>query len=194
METIDLLKRAVTAFSRILKASGRVQAQARSELVMDLQRICSNCESAYSTVLARLSSVKDAYRADPTELAKALRAFAGDQETRDAFKPDHLCGEVDQLLTKLESNLDPLKYAIDVQKLRPLRSTLRDMGNVDAAIYQEYDEFARQLDQLGDDLESSPPSERSERVAYTKAVIKEFEVDLRDAIRAMRQAKDRVLR
>jgi hypothetical protein len=67
--------------------------------------------TAFDKVLVRLKPVKSAAN-DPKRLAAALRQFSADATTRKAFKPEHLCGEVDQLLVGLQSNLNPLKYSL----------------------------------------------------------------------------------
>ena len=193
MDIIKFLEDAVNVCSRIIKFGAGIQSQARNELINDLQKICSNVETAYSNVLAQLRPIKDSYQ-DSAALAKALRTFAADQETRDSFKPDHLCSEVDRLLSKLENNLDPLKYSVDVSKIRALKQNIRFIGNVDAAIYQAYDEFARDLDNLSTELQLQPPDTSIERREYARHVIADFEDDLFSAVTTMREAKDRILR
>ena len=147
METLELLKRALKAAARVLRVAGGIQKDARHKLINDLHGICAKCEDAYGTVLIRLRTVKDAF-SDPDALATELRDFAADSETRDAFKPEHLCGEVDFLLDALASNLDPLKYSIDVNRIKEIRGTLQNIGNVDLAIYASYDQLRGDLDLL----------------------------------------------
>jgi hypothetical protein len=194
MENLNLLKSAVTIFSRIITSASRAQAQARADLVDELQAICSECESAYSIVLERLRPVKDAYR-DPARLEQELRDLAADRRTRDIFKADHLCGQVDHLLSKLQSNLAALKYSVDVRTLDRLKERLKEIGNYDAALYRDYDEFARDLDRLSHEIGTAPSVEdRTRLMAYSRSYIDDFEKELWDTIDAMRRAKDRVLR
>src|SRR6187455_1359886 len=101
-----------------------IQAPERKGLAADLQAICSACEDAYATVLARLVPIKNAF-GDPALLASELRAFAADVATRDKFKPEHLCHQVDHLLVRLRSNLDPLKYSIDCREIKEIRAYLQ---------------------------------------------------------------------
>lgn len=154
-----------------------IQKQARNEIIQDLQRICSNVEAAYSGVIARLLPVKQSFD-DPAALVTELRAFAADNVTRDSFKPDHLCSEVDVLLSKLANNLDPLKYSVDVPKIRSLQQNISMIVNMDAMIYNEYDEFARSLGYLATDLKTLRDDDLRERQTYTRHVIQECEEDL----------------
>jgi len=121
--------------------------------VSDLQKICYNCENAHSAVIMKLKPVKDCYE-DTPKLSKALREFASDPEARTFFHPDALCGDIDKLLMKLSSNLDPLKFAIDFNKIQALSAELKQIGNYDWSIYMAFDTFARQLDDLSTDLRS----------------------------------------
>lgn len=193
MQILKFIENAVTVCSRILKFGAGIQSQARNQLIADLQAICSNVEGAYSTVLARLRPVKDSY-SDTAALATTLRDFAADRQTRDSFKPDHLCGHVDRLLSQLESNLDPLKYSVDVKKIETLRHTAQDIGNVDRQIYHAYDDFTKQLDDLSTELQTLPTDEAESRRAYARHLIDDFQEDLFAAIGSMRSAKDRILR
>jgi hypothetical protein len=192
MEVLELLKRALKTCASVIKLGAGIQGKVRKELTKDLQQICLKCEKAYETVLKRLSPVKDAFQ-DPKSLAKALRGFATDTKTRNAFKPEHLCGEIDHLITRLESNLDPLKYSIDVMRIQDLRKHLQSVGNYDAAIYQSYDGFARQLDELATQLQDSS-FDIEERKHYAQHVIREFETDLRTAIDGVRDVKNSIIR
>jgi hypothetical protein len=123
MEVLELLKRALNACARVVKVGAGIQEGVRKDLVEDLQRICLNCEKALDTVLARLRPIKDSYQSTPN-LTKELRAFAADTETRNAFKPEHLCGDIDRLIVRLQSNLDPLKYSIDYTRIEEVRRNL----------------------------------------------------------------------
>src|SRR5688572_7070390 len=116
MEVLNALKQAVKACADVVRWGAGLQENARRELIADLQTICDNCDAAYDAVLARLVPVKNAF-ADPATLASELRAFAADAATRNKFKPQHLCGQVDHLLARLSSNLDPLKYSIDYRRI-----------------------------------------------------------------------------
>ena len=151
-----------------------MQENARKGLVADLQTICSNCDAAYGAVLARLVPVKNAFR-DPQTLSTELRALAADTTTRDQFKPEHLCHQVDQLLVRLSSNLDELKYSIDFRRIKDLRQELNRFGDVDGAIYQSYDDFTVELDQIATQI-LDPTFDAQERSRYAQHVIEGFEV------------------
>lgn len=193
MELVKYLERVVDVCSRVIRFGAGMQAQVRDELKNDLQAICTKVDEAHKQTLKMLRPIKDNLN-DRDELASALRDFATDPATRDAFKPEHLCGEVDALLQKLESNLDPLKYAVDVRKLRSLRDEFGRIGNVDAAIYHEYDAFTRDLDDLATELQAGTDSLTDERKDYAKHIIRDFEDDISQAAKSMREAKDRILR
>jgi len=187
MEVLNALKQAVKACADVVKWGAGLQEGARKALVTDLQAICGNCDAAYDVVLARLVPVKNAF-ADPTSLAAELRSFAADAVTRQQFKPEHLCHQVDDLLARLGSNLDPLKYSVDVRRINSLRRSLNQFGDVDGAIFQSYDDVTRDLDQIATELQD-PASDRQERARYAQHVIQGFEADLRSAQAAMREAK-----
>ena len=192
MEVLELLRQALKTSVSVIKAGAGIQEKARKELVQDLQKICQNCETSYEAVLKRLAPIKDTFRR-PDELAKELRAFAADPKARQSFKPERLCGEIDHLLVRLESNLDPLKYAIDISRIQEVKRTLGLVGNYDAAIYRSYDEFARQLDELATQIRD-PRFDANERAEYVQRVIREFDEDLRATIDNVRATKKEVLK
>jgi len=187
MEVINLLTRAVKKCADVIKWGAGIQFDARKALVDDLQRICLNCNDAYDTVIKRLVPVKDAY-SDNHKLADELRAFASDASTRDKFKPEHICGQVDHLLAQLSSNLDPLKYSVDLKRIKELRDNLRQYENVDAAIYQSYDDLTSELDQIATQIRD-PIYDADERASYAKHVIADFEAELRSSKGSLREAK-----
>ena len=187
MEVLNALKQAVKACADVVKWGSGLQEAARRGLITDLQTICTNCDAAYDVVLARLVAIKNSF-ADPTRLALELRSFAADGATRSAFKPEHLCGQVDHLLVRLSSNLDPLKYSIDLRRINDLRRSLQQFGDVDGAIFQSYDDLVRDLDQIATELQN-PAADSQERSQYVRHVVEGFEEDLRSAQATMRQAK-----
>src|SRR3712207_6187319 len=137
MDVLALLQRALETCARVIKVGAGIQENVRRSLVEDLQQICLRCEEALGAVLSRLQPVKDAYQSAP-RLARELRTFAADTETRNSFKPEHLCGEIDNLIVRLESNLDPLKYSIDYGRLEEVHENLGYVGEFDDAIYRSY--------------------------------------------------------
>ncbi len=191
METLELITRALKACGDVLRWGAGLQEKTRTDLAADLQCVCDSCDSAYAAVLARLLPVKNAF-ADPAKLAAELRSFAADANTRNEFKPEHLCGKVDTLLFRLQSNLDPLKYSVDVTRIGELRTTFAMMGSVDAAIYSTYDEFTRHLDGIATQLQDAS-SDKQERLGYAQHVISDFEGELRSAMDTVRSAKNAVL-
>jgi len=191
MGVLDLLKGALKTCARVLKLGSGLQEKTRKQLVADLSRICGRCQTAFDKVLVRLKPVKNAAN-DPKRLAMALRQFAADTATRKAFKPEHLCGEVDNLLVELESNLNPLKYSLDLRRLQEIRRQLRQVGNYDAAIYQSYDDLTRQLDELASQILSGK-QDVAGRTEYARHIISAFEDDLRDTLRGVRETKAIIL-
>lgn len=192
MNVFKILKDAVEACVDVIKFGSAIQNQAQLRLINDLQMVCSKVESAYSTVLSRLKIVKQNYN-DAKELAFALQDFAADAETRNAFKPDHLCGEIDSLLVDLENNLDPLKYSLDIRNIKNIRDDIQRAGNLDMEIFEEYDDFTRSLDNLAADILAATDEDQRERVNYAQHTINKFQDDLFDAIKSMREAKDVIL-
>jgi len=187
MQVLEALKQAVKACADVVKWGAGIQEPTRKGLAADLQAICMNCDAAYDAVLTRLVPIKNAF-ADPIALAAELRAFAADGTTRASFKPDHLCGQVDQLLIRLGSNLDPLKYSIDCRRINDVRQYLQRFGNFDGAIFQSYDELVAELDQIATQIQA-PASDKQERSRYAQHVIQNFESDLRATQSAVREAK-----
>ena len=112
--------------------------------------------------------------------------------TRLRFKPEHLCGQVDQLLVRLGSNLDPLKYSLDFRRIQDLQQSLQHFGNMDGAIFDSYDQFASALDGIATQI-NDPAFDANERARYVQHVIEDFEDELRSAQADMRTAKARVV-
>jgi hypothetical protein len=186
-----MLKRALNAAGKVLRWGQGIQEPARLDFIKDLHAICLKCEAAYETVLLRLVPVKNSF-SDPDKLAGELRILAADSTTRSAFKPEHLCGEVDVLLSRLESHLDPLKYSLDVNRLRAIREHLRNFGNFDAALYESYDAFVRSLDDIATQIQTGG-HDRLERASYVRTAVREFELELRSAIEDIRATKDAII-
>src|SRR5580704_15051571 len=103
MDVLDVLTSVVRTCTRVIKVGADIQESARKRLVDDLQETCSAAEDSFGEVLKRLLPIKKA-SGDPKALALELHAFRADQATRAVFKPDHLCGRVDQLLLDLKNN------------------------------------------------------------------------------------------
>ncbi len=194
MEVLQYLRSFVSESSSVIKFGAGLQNPTRKELVDQLQGICSRCESAYSSVLAKLRPVKDSYN-DRDQLARALRDFANDPQTRDSFKPAQLCGEADHLLDRLTNNLDLLKYAIDVRKIKALKEGMAQFQNYDGAIYNAFDDFALSLDHLANDLSDKQLQGAAavERMSYVRHVVEDFEDEISQTVRAVQDAKNRLL-
>jgi hypothetical protein len=135
--------------------------------------------------------IKNAF-ANPPALAAELRAFAADATSRANFKPEHLCGEVDQLLIRLRSNLDPLKYSLDCQHIDDVRQYMQRFGNFDGAIFRSYDDLVTELDGIATQMQASD-SDKQERSRYAQYVIQAFERDLRSSLSAVRDAKAQII-
>lgn len=192
MGALGQLRQAFDVAGRAIGFASRTQGGARRELVDSLERVASKCDDAYTEVRAALRPVKDSYR-DPVQLGAALRAFAADAHVRTSIKPHQLCGEVTALLDKLANNLDPLKYAIDVRKIKAVRASLGELHQLDYDIKNEYEEFTRDLDAVADQLDHAAGDEARERIAYVRQVIADFDGELSDLVTSVRQAKDRAL-
>lgn len=190
MNPVRFLGDALRTATRSIAYLWRTQGTERSQLIADLQAICSRCEDAYTAVIKQLRPVKDSY-GDREALASALRTFAADSQTRSAFKPEHLCGEVDQLLQRLSSNIDWLKYSFDLRAVDRLRGAIGQMGNYDGQLRDYYDDHTRAMDDIATQLQSHLESEDiRERMTYARHVIDEFENDLNDTLKEIRAAKE----
>jgi hypothetical protein len=191
MDVLNTLKEAIKTAGSVIKWGAGLQETTRKSLVADLQAICANCETAYDAVLVRLVPIKNAF-SDPNRLAAELRSFAADPITRSQFKPEGLCTQVDQLLAQLDSNLAPLKYSIDVRRIRDLRGAFMQFGNVDKAIFDSYDQFAAALDQIATQIQTGKLDPR-EAAAYVQHVIDDFADEVRSLKNEMRDAKAKVV-
>jgi len=159
---LSLLRRIAKACGAIIKAGTGIQEPTRVKLAKDLQKICANCRAAYERFLKQLQPVKDAF-GDPAKLTKQAHRLASRPEYRQTFKPDKLCGDVDVLLTRLASNLDPLKYSIAVNRISTLRQQLVAFQNYDGAFYQTFDLFASDLSRTASDLQLALTDKKSPR-------------------------------
>ena len=191
MQVFEALKQAVKACADVVKWGAGIQEPARKGLAADLQAICTNCDAAYDAVLTRLVPIKNAF-ADPTALAFPLTMCEKLVLLCANCNPDHLCGQVDQLLIRLSSNLDPLKYSIDCRRIDDVRQYLQRFGNFDGAIFQSYDELVAELDRIATQIQTSA-SDKEERSRYAQHVIQGFESDLRATQSAVRDAKTQTI-
>jgi archaellum component FlaC len=192
MGALSQLRQAFEVAGRAIGFASEAQGGARRELVDSLEHVASRCDDAYTRVRAALGPVRDSYR-DPLMLASALRAFAADADVRTSVKPHQLCGDVTALLDKLANNLDPLKYAIDVRRIKAVRESLGELHQLDYDIKNEYEEFTRDLDAVADQLDTAIGDEARERIAYVRQVIADFDRELSDLVTSVRDAKDRAL-
>ncbi|MEO7599037.1 MAG: hypothetical protein ABIV50_08905 [Opitutus sp.] len=191
MQVLEALKQAVKACAEVIGWGSGIQEPQRKDLAMSLQAICTACDTAYGAVLARLVPIKNAF-GDPAALATEIRSFAADSVTRDMFKPEHLCGQVDQLLVRLSSNLDSLKYSIDFRRINELRQYLGRFGDYDGAIFESYDDLVAQLDKIASEIQLSA-KDKTERADYARRIIQRFEKELRETQTAVRDAKKEVI-
>lgn len=192
MGALGQLRQAFEVAGRAIGFASTTQGEARRELVSSIEQVASRCDDAYAKVRAALRPVRDSFR-DPVELAAALRAFAADADVRASIKPHQLCGEVTALLDKLADNLDPLKYAIDIRKIKAVRASLGELHQLDYDIKNEYEEFTRDLDAVADQLDNANDDEVRERIGYVRQVIADFDRELSDLLTSVRETKDRAL-
>lgn len=147
--------RTIFKTSRAVILAGRgLQEPTRTALARDLQRVCARCRGAYERFLKQLAPLKASY-SQPAALVKEVQKLASQPEYRQTFKPDKLCGDIDNLLTRLHSNLDPLKYSIGVTRIGKLRVQLKAFQNYDLAFYQTFDSFAVEVSRLAVRLDAA---------------------------------------
>jgi hypothetical protein len=118
---------------------------------------------------------------DKSKLASELRSFGADAEPRSKFKLERLCGQVDELLIRLASDLDPLKYSVEYRRIDDLRDGLFRSRSVDTAIREAYDELTSQLDNIATQI-NDPASDGEGRARCARRVIQDFEAELRSAL------------
>lgn len=193
MQVLILLRSAISEMTKVITFGAKLQTEARARMVSSLQDICDKCESAYSKVLERLLPVKNAF-GDRKRLVSALREFAADPATRAAFKPEALCGNIDRLLNDMTNNLNPAKYSIDVTRIRAVKDSLQTIGNYDAAIREQYDQFTKNLDDLASDLEKADDTEAAQLLEYIRKIIQDFQTELSTTIQCVRDVKQEIVR
>lgn len=152
-QTLPFLRRIVQECSKIIKAGSAIQEPQRQKLAKELQNICTDCQKSYETFVAQLAPIKKAYEDGPA-LVKQLQKFSSRPEYRSNFKPDKLCGNVAQLLTRLSSKLDPLIYSVALGRIKSLQQELENFQNYDQEFYRVFDEFATVLGRDAADLQT----------------------------------------
>jgi hypothetical protein len=192
MQVLMLLKNAVSECAKVITFGSKLQGGARTKIVNDLQEICDKCDSAYSQVLSSLLPVKNSF-GNTTLLAQSLRQFASDSKTRELFKPEKLCGNIDHLLDALNNNLDPAKYSIDVMRIRAVKNGLHMIGNYDGEIRRQFDEFTHALEKLSYKIEEAPAQEAKELASYAKDIIEDFQKELSSTVECMREVKREII-
>lgn len=190
---IDLNKAIFRTATRLICFLPGIQKTNREKLVEELQAICSKCEDAYTAVRKRLKPVKVAYR-DPAKLVTELRGFSADSETRAAFKPEHLCGEIDHLLQELRSNLEGLQYSVRWSGLGTLIDTLHQLRNYDSELRLQYEQFCSELDEIASKIEKAKKkTEREQWRNYIEDLVASTEEELQQSIAEIRKAKDKIM-
>lgn len=186
MVVLDTMQPALKTAAKVIKWGAGLQENTRKALVQELQTICNNCESAYDAILVRLVPIKNAY-SNPDTLATELRALKADVEVRRKFKPEFLCGQVDHLLTQLGSNLNDIKYSIDMFRVQDVKMCLDRFGSVDGIIFQTYDVFVDGLDAIATQIPiqadrwlQRPRRTSSTLLVTSKDDMKQLKTDVRD--------------
>ena len=141
---LAFLRRALSLCKSIISRGCNIQEPVRKQLARDLQSVCSNCISAHSEFVTQISTVTCVLD-DPFQLADKAEAFATNRKLRTAFKPDRLCGVVVNLLVRIRSNLDPLKYSVDLGRISDLEKQLTEFNSLDNSLYQQFDSFNAKL-------------------------------------------------
>jgi len=104
-----------------------------------------------------------------------------------------LCREIDQLLADFQNHLKGVKYSVHLFSIGEMRDTLRSMGNYDQALYHQYDRFMSELSNLAVAIELASKKERAPLVEAVRSAIAKLEADLKESVKSMRAAKDRVV-
>jgi hypothetical protein len=190
MQVLSIIRSVIRECVKVITFGAKIQGDTRAQLIASLQEICDNCETAYSKVRSKLLPVKNA--PDAKQLATALRTLAADAETRDAFKPEHICGKIDNLLNAFQNNLDPMKYAVDMLRISTIQDQLRAIGNFDLSIREQYNQFSRALDQLANQLDAASPAELHDLTLYVRRTIEDFEDELSRTVTCVREAKQKI--
>ncbi len=183
----------IRACTRLLRYLPGFPQDEREALARDVRALCSGCEEAYAALLARLSAVKAAVR-DPAALVRELRLFAADAQARAAFRPEHLCGEVERLLRGLRGRMDALGYSVRMSGLGTLDETLRRMGEYDGDLPDQFDQFRAELGHVAGEIERSTGPDRRHWVRYAEELVSDAEVELHRSIGDVRRAGDDVSR
>ncbi len=196
MDVLDIVTNIIRYCGRVVKLGADIQEPARGRFVSDLQGMCSNAEDSYGQVLKRLLPVRSSSN-DPARFAIELHSFRADIETRNAFKPEHLCGRIDQILVDLESNLNALKYSLEFRRLKEVKQGLGAVGYLDDQVYTSYDKLTSDLDGLATRIESNlgtnEPAKARGTASQALLRILVFEDKLRTGIADLRDVKNRIL-
>jgi hypothetical protein len=177
---------------RIVKNLITAQSRARTRLLSELTAVCEKCEDAYSSLLTRLKPIRSTFR-NPNKLAIELRSLASDANARRKFKPEHLCSEIDKLLMDLSSNVNALKYSVNVFSINDIRRALKSMGNYDQALYHQYDTFMAEMNSIASAIESGKPAQKAPLAAHAAASIDELQKNLQSALKEIRKAKNEIV-
>lgn len=189
---VEITGKIIDTCNRIIKYAPKMQQGARKNLVKELHSICNRCEEAYSLFLQRLEPIKASYN-NKRKIARELRSFAADGDTRARSKPEHICGQVDHIFSTLSDNLSSLKYSVNVFRIGTLRELLSRLRFSDATLRHEYDEFASELDSLATLINSSKPQDSELWRQYAADLISSTETKMNDAVMRVRVLKDEIV-
>jgi septation ring formation regulator EzrA len=168
------------------------QSRERIRLVTQLRKVCSDCDGAYDELITRLVPLRDVH-VPPQKLAQELRTFAADTNTRNLFKPEGLCKDINDLLEAMNDNLKALKYSVDVFAISDIQAHLQQLGDYDHQMYHQYDRFRNDLHRIADQISASNPEQSLALAALARSTIADVCEDLENAINNIRKVSSSIV-
>ena len=89
-----------------------------------------------------------------------IRKVSSNPAYRKTFKPDKLCGDVDELLSEIQSWLSLLRWSVAVTRISKLQNQLKNFQNYDYAFYMAFDDYANDLSNLAIRLDQALASDK----------------------------------
>jgi hypothetical protein len=84
---------------------------------------------------------------------------------------------------------------VDLRGIERLRGAIAGMGSYDGQLRDYYDDHTRAMDEIATQLQAKlSSSDAKERLVYARHVVDEFENDIRDTLKMIREAKEQARR
>lgn len=189
MIALDKLSSILKETAKLINYLALVQHSERKRLVDSLANICMRCEESFELIYARITSIRRTY-GNTDSLIVAVQGFIDDHQLALQFKPEHLCSEIDSLLTDLESYLEGLRYSIASNSISVIKMELGNMHHCDISLNEQYNLLREELRNLIDSYEID---KNKLNISIIRDILNGFEDSLKEVVNAARAAKDKVI-